>query len=740
MLESITLSNVATYDSDGAEITDLKKINFIYGTNGSGKTTISKLIHDPSGEQYEDCELGWKNGAPVKALVYNKDFRDRNFGKGKIEGVFTIGQATKEEIEAIEKLQKELSEIKAEGIKKKEAIEDLEAAREEADEKLKNALWDEVYKKHNGDFKEAFTGFARKEAFKTKLMEEYEENKLPVTTPGELKGKAATLFGAAPMALPLIGDIAFARLLEIEADAIWNKKIIGKTDVSIAALILQLNLNDWVNEGRQHLHGGNKTCPFCQQETITEDFKKQLENYFDEAFTRDTKKVKLLAEEYLGISQNILQFLQHIESAEKSNAESQLNLALFTAYHKIVSGQLATNRELLGNKMKEPSRSIQVVSSKEAAANVQKIIADSNEKIKAHNDIVNDYANQKALLVKAIWKYLAESAKPKVEDFKKKIEKLDRDGAALEEQRQELLKKYQALDKKIKGANRSVTGVQTAVDEINRLLTLHGFLNFEIVPTPNNPHQYQIQRQNGTIAEATLSEGEVTFITFLYFLQLAKGSTREESITDERILVVDDPVSNLDNNSLFVVSSLIKEVIKDLNEDRGNIRQLILLTHNIYFHKEVSFIDSKMKAGGDYNFYIIRRNGNVSFVEDFGIENPVLNSYELLWRELSHAENNSVLTTQNLMRQILTHYFKLIGKTAGESLLQNFEDAQEQEICRFLVRPINDTSNGFPYDLYVEQQETIAEKYFEVFRKIFKETGHSAHYEMMFSGQKEMAE
>jgi wobble nucleotide-excising tRNase len=162
MLESITLSNVATYDSDGAEITDLKKINFIYGTNGSGKTTISKLIHDPSGEQYEDCELGWKNGAPVKALVYNKDFRDRNFGKGKIEGVFTIGQATKEEIEAIEKLQKELSEIKAEGIKKKEAIEDLEAAREEADEKLKNALWDEVYKKHNGDFKEAFTKSMKK--------------------------------------------------------------------------------------------------------------------------------------------------------------------------------------------------------------------------------------------------------------------------------------------------------------------------------------------------------------------------------------------------------------------------------------------------------------------------------------------------------------------------------------------------------------------------------------------------
>ena len=740
MLESITLSNVATYDSDGVEMSDLKKINFIYGANGSGKTTISKFIHDPSEEQYSDCELEWKNGLRVKALVYNKDFRNRNFGKGKIDGVFTIGQATKEEMEAIEKLQKELADIKQEGIKKKEAIENLEGAREEAEEKLRNTLWDEVYKKHTGDFKEAFTGSARKEAFKARLMEEYGENKTPVSTLEELKRKAATLFGEAPVTLPLLADIVFSRLLEIEADAIWNKKIIGKADVSIAALIQQLNLNDWVNEGRAHMQGENKTCPFCQQETVTQDFKKQLEDYFDETFTQDTKKVKQLSEEYLGISQHILQVLQSIESAERSNAETKLDVALFTAYNKIISGQVAANREMLGNKMKEPSRSIQVVSSKEPIANVQHLMNDANEKIKAHNAIVNDYANQKALLIKGIWKYLAESAKAKIEDFNKKIEKLDKEGVALEAQRQELLKKYQDLDKKIRGANKNVTGVQSSVDEINRLLKLHGFLNFEIVPTPKDPNQYQIQRQDGTIAEATLSEGEITFITFLYFLQLAKGSTQQESITDERILVVDDPISNLDSNALFVVSSLIKELIKNINEDRGNIRQLILLTHNIYFHKEVSFVDNRMKAAGDYNFYIIRKKDSVSTVQDFGTENPVLNTYELLWRELSNAENNSVLTTQNTMRQILEHYFKIVGRSADETLLQRFGHAQEQEICRSLVSRVNDSAHSLPDDLYVEQGEPIADKYFEVFKEIFTQMGHGDHYDMMFREKEALVE
>jgi wobble nucleotide-excising tRNase len=300
-------------------------------------------------------------------------------------------------------------------------------------------------------------------------------------------------------------------------------------------------------------------------------------------------------------------------------------------------------------------------------------------------------------------------------------------------QRQELLSKYQSLDQKIKGSNKSVTGVQSSIEEINRILKLHGFLNFEIVS--KEPNQYQIQRQDGTIAEATLSEGEITFITFLYFLQLAKGSTRQDTVTEERILVIDDPISNLDSNTLFVVSSLIKELIKNINEDRGNMRQLILLTHNIYFHKEVSFIDDKMKAVGEYGFYVVRKNGNVSSVEDFGVDNPVFNSYELLWRELSTAENNSILTTQNNMRQILNYYFKIVGKSADEGLLQKFENTREQEICRSLLSRINDGGHRMPDDLYVEEQDTAYDTYFNVFRKIFTLMGHQEHYQMMYREQ-----
>jgi len=45
MITSLNIKNVATCDPEkGVQINDLKKVNFIYGANGSGKTTISNFI------------------------------------------------------------------------------------------------------------------------------------------------------------------------------------------------------------------------------------------------------------------------------------------------------------------------------------------------------------------------------------------------------------------------------------------------------------------------------------------------------------------------------------------------------------------------------------------------------------------------------------------------------------------------------------------------------------------------
>jgi len=44
-----------------------------------------------------------EDNEPINGTSYNKNFRDKNFGKDSIDGIFTLGNATKEDIELIEK-------------------------------------------------------------------------------------------------------------------------------------------------------------------------------------------------------------------------------------------------------------------------------------------------------------------------------------------------------------------------------------------------------------------------------------------------------------------------------------------------------------------------------------------------------------------------------------------------------------------------------------------------------------
>ena len=89
MLKEILIGGVASYATVKQQIASCKAINFIFGTNGSGKTTISRVIADPA--NYPTCTLSWTGGSEIERLVYNSDFIARNFSSN-MPGIFTLGE------------------------------------------------------------------------------------------------------------------------------------------------------------------------------------------------------------------------------------------------------------------------------------------------------------------------------------------------------------------------------------------------------------------------------------------------------------------------------------------------------------------------------------------------------------------------------------------------------------------------------------------------------------------------
>ena len=731
MITSINIKKVATFDPiNGTQIEGLRKVNFIYGANGSGKTTISNFLQNAIDTKFNDCQLVWKDSQEITTLVYNKNFRGSNFGKGKLNGVFTLGEASKEEKKEIEDKTEQLKQIKIDCEKIKNSLNGQKEKEDDLETGFKDFAWKNIYKKYQGVFKEAFAGSMKSgELFKNRLLQEFVNNIETLQSFDELKEKAVTIFGETPKEITSILTIEYERIRKIEKDSIWNKMIVGKADVNIAKLIQKMNMNDWVNQGRSYIQEDNNTCPFCQQPTIDKNFTSQIEGFFDETYIKDISSLKSLKQEYNQLFENIINELNSIEVTQKDFKNSKLNIDKFSSYLKTLISQNATNTEYLNNKLKEPSRNIELVAQSEQLSLIENLIKEANLEIKKHNNIVVDYINQRNSLINAIWKYLIEEFRTEIEKYNSTKKGIETGINSIDTQLKEKLKKYRELDDEIKILSKNVTSIKPTIDEINQLLKSYGGFNFEIVPATEEGF-YQIQREDRSIAEETLSEGEITFITFLYYLQLAKGGTSEENVTEDRVLIIDDPISSLDSNVLFVVSTLIKEILKDVKLDKGNIKQVILLTHNVYFYKEVSY-EGLHRKGEKPVFWILRKNNLNSTIQPYLEQNPIQSSYELLWRDIKEWENNSGTTVQNTMRRILENFFSILGNRRDDFLINKFETQEERQICRSLLSWINEGSHTLPDDLFIEAPDGTIVKYLKVFEDIFKHTENIGHFNMM---------
>ena len=731
MIDSITIKNVATYDNEGVKINNLKKINFIYGGNGTGKTTISNYLKNQKDVKYNDCEIVWKNNLSVSTLVYNKKFRDENFGLGKIKGVFTLGKATKDDKEIVESKLAELKNLREGKGKKIETLKKINDEKDDIETSFIELCWKELKIEYEDVFREAFKGALHKKPFKEKLLNEFDNNTNNLVSYDDLLQRANTIFREVPQNIEPLRIIEFDNILQIEENSIWNKKVVGKRDIDIAGFIQQLNISDWVHQGKNYIQKDSNVCPFCQQETITDDFKKQLENFFDKSYINDINLLKELFNSYTALTLNILNELNNIEEREKNLDNTKLDIDKYSSYLKTLNSQIIANNEKLKTKLKEPSREITLQSVREQLDLISNLINEANEKIRIHNQIVVDFNNQRNILINDIWKFLSEEFKNQINKFNIEINKNKNAIEGINKWIEENEKRQSILEYEIKELNKSIVGIESTIDDINTLLRNMGFLSFKIVSAEEKGY-YQIIRENGEIAEDTLSEGEITFITFLYFLQLAEGGLSEDNITEQRVLVIDDPISSLDSNILFIVSTLLKDFIKNIKEGKGNIVQLILFTHNIYFHKEVSFVDMRNNDSKNItNYWILRKNDNISSIQAYEEKNPIQTSYQLLWSEMRNDNISSILSIQNIMRRILENYFKLLGNITDETIIDKFPTIPDKQICKSLYYWINDGSNSLNEDIELELAEYTIQNYKDVFKKIFEYSGHIAHYNMM---------
>ncbi|WP_432463082.1 AAA family ATPase [Agarivorans sp. QJM3NY_33] len=730
MINSLEIANAATYGIVPQQVSPLEKFNFFFGANGAGKTTISRLIEDST--RYANCAVKW-SGSPIERFVYNRDFVEKNFNPQKdLPGVFTLGEADQAVIDSIAQGKCELDKI-VEEIESKELVlngDNSNKGKTRELEVIDNNFTDKcwlVKDKLDDLFKDAFQGVRNsKSKFKDRIISENASNTADLKTKEYLIEKAKTLFGDSPESKPLIQlTLDSSKLKELEQHQILRQRIIGKSDVDIADLINKLNNSDWVRHGMNYLPQSEGECPFCQQ-TLLSGFEDQLANYFDETFTQNIETLQAVVATYSSSSQQLISHLESLVANSHADIDSNLLKAKFDTLKAITS----ENMQLLGNKISEPASTVTLKATHQIIDEIKSIVENANNSINQHNLIVSNFKSEKELLVNQVWKFVLEK------ELKAELQQYTKDSSSLQKAIQGLTvgistKKADkiAKDAEIKALEKDTTSIQPTIDAIDSLLKSFGFTSFTIGKSTKD-RCYSIVRGDGSCAKETLSEGEKTFISFLYFYHLLKGSFSEIGITTDRVVVIDDPVSSLDSDILFIVSTLIKGLMSDTRNDSSLMKQLFILTHNTYFFKEVTF--NKRRSGqdklSDETFWIVRKVDGTSKIVGHN-SNPIKSSYELLWQEIKAPEPCS-LTIQNTMRKILENYFTFLGNIKKDDMIDLFE-GEERLICQSLFSWVNDGSHHAIDDLYVTQDIGVIDTYRKVFKKIFEESEHGAHYKMM---------
>ena len=557
---------------------DFGRYNLIYGWNGTGKTTLSRLFRDLEfGQKPEMGEAVLRvDGVNVRGeefpesdlqiRVFNRDFIQENVFPvkgGDIPSILILGAENVEKQKKVEGLKRQLVAAQT----------NLESAR--ATKNAAHQVFDQfcigsaggirdtlrssgqnVYNNYNkSDFKEKAEEILKADDAGTHRLTDEEHEGFLSQHRATLKPKVSELTDALPdfQSIPeSISQLLKTTVVSSVIDAL-------KDDAQLAG---------WIQQGLAlHRERSAERCQFCEQPMPRERLA-ALEGHFNDQYERFIQRLEGEIDKRKAESRALAEaerqlppkadIYDDLGSAFES-AQTELTGAL-----KSAQGFLNDAVQALEDKKQRPFEHVEL--NLEAPPANGEAVQGLNEIIRAHNRACDDFD---ARVKEARNRLAAGMVAEKLDEFSR----LKNAEAEAEKDVSMAEKEVQRLDAEISKLEGEISNHHRPAEELNEDISKylgHRELCLEIKDTG-----YALTRR-GESAES-LSEGETTAIALLYFLK----SLQDTQFTlADGVVVLDDPVSSLDANALFLAFGFIQERTKGAG-------QLFVLTHNFSFFRQV---------------------------------------------------------------------------------------------------------------------------------------------------------
>lgn len=747
------------------QLPNFRRYNLLYGWTGVGKTTLSKLfniLEEGGVDDFPDLEYEiedengnkFKNSEPFdkKIKVFNDDYIKNNLKiqEGKAKAItLVLGGVNKEIKEQIEADEKELNDKNA---KLKVSNQDLDKKNKDRGKtftEIAKTIYAPVaggairnYRKDNAE--SDFKTLTKKE-----LLSDEQLNKNTTIVKQNSKPEIEK------MATILIkeenedtGDEEeFAILDYIKDITSESEKLLKKTvDSEIIKRIKEnQDISDWVETGIG-LHQTHKSqkCEFCNQD-LPEKRITEITKHFNE----EDKKLKGDIDTLITKLKIVYTTLNNILCKDKSQFYDELQveyedtITKFNNQKQLLLESVTKFAELVKDKKTKTTEVMTLNITLEIKEFIDEF-NNANSFIEKHNKKTQDFENEKSTAFNKLKKHYLSTIFDDVKILDEEITKLQNDIIQLKngdpENDDDL--GIDALKKRISENQKQISSTHKACGDINDgLSTFLGRkeLIFE-------PHKTKVLNEDGVEEDVedgyiikrhgepakNLSEGEKTAIAFVYFTIHLKEQNFD---LKNGIVVVDDPISSLDSNSIFQAFAFLKTALKDA-------KQIFVSTHNFEFLKLMLNWMKNLDHGNNSQYFMVKNyykdDKRCAFVDIMDKElHKYESEYHFLFKKIKEFESDGTIAQSypipNLARKILDTFLLFRIPSGGniysklEKLKEttDFDEGKITAIYKFVNNQSHITGSGFDPSLVPETQKNV--KYLlELIETVFPE-----HYKIL---------
>ena len=631
-----------------------KNVTFIYGKNGTGKTTLSHLIKEQCGKEY-DVELfqGFDG-------VVDSDY--------KLNAVI-LGEKNVTVNKEIAVLQEKIENINKEINKREQEIDERVDSSPQSlgyKHKRKGEECQKLEQQISDFFSSSAAEIKNKEPKIAKSTYQKNDYKRELDFARELDKKdrdnlSRMLLTEEKTALSIdIPDIQIEKISkdtnDILARFVEEQKIITGIDNNAKSNFAQAGLR---------IHKSGDKCAFCGN-IISPERMQELKSYFSkdeikclqDDINKETASVIAIIDKIKNVTidentfyplyrdeiislkkdfsickQNILEYLKQLKDSLEDKKKN-----LFAA-SSIIENVSQNDEVELCNALKQYNSIV--------AKNNDNSLKEKREDAK--NKLRYD------MIFRQMEDFGYKEKISQLQSKKDELSSINEDISKVKIQIQDLNNEKNAINNEIRELERSTRNERILAEHINQKLKHMVSFQLKYIPGKGNSGYYKVHslvtNTDRNITE--LSTGEKNIVAFLYFLEKLNESPQEPS-EKGRIVIFDDPMNSNDDGMQYLIMS----ELEGLKKKASNNNQIVILTHNVHFYINMMYRDEYKKYG---HYHLIKKDNIVSMISISKSEEDIKTSYDSLWEELKFlycAKNVPPYMLLNPIRRIIETYTK----------------------------------------------------------------------------------